>query len=58
MDLNELMTMHAIAQLASVTKLLAGPRARRGNVSDMISHGTGPHSPLQKREGTRASFLY
>ena len=43
-------TIKAANQLAIVAKLLAGPRARRGNISDMTSHGTGPHAKAKKKQ--------
>ena len=50
MDLNVLVTINAIVQLTRVAKLLAGLRARRGNISDMTSHGTGPHARAKERK--------
>ena len=44
-----LVTKKESSQLVIVAILEAGPRARRGNISDMTSHGTGPQANAKKR---------
>ena len=49
MVLYVLVTINTASQLAIVARLEQGPRARGGNISDMISQGTGPQARAKNR---------
>ena len=49
MESNVLVTIKANSQLDRVAMLLAGPRARSGNISDITSQGTGPQANAKKK---------